>query len=301
MSQPPLPKIMFVGAHQDDMQGAAAGLFAKLRKHLDYEGLEVTLTNGAGGHQSAKYLKYPDELIQRRLLEAQTGAKKLGFSYQLLQNTQGQTFPDGDLQITRETKAAVWQAVRQFQPQLLVTLPVNHIHDSFGMHNDHTNTGEIVKRIAYLIAAPLAFPETYDSSYVRSLNGTEELPYVQPPFIATTHDGYSGQIEPDLIIDITDEISTKAEAFYQHVSQVDEWLPWVGRYPKPNNVNELQERLARRSAKIAADFGLKDGVYEAYTLTAWGSIPSLEDVKTFFPGDALGYEMAAKKLALFQR
>ncbi len=292
-------KVMFVGAHQDDMQGAAAGLLAKMQKHLTMEGLEATLTNGAGGHCEARYLRDPQALVKRRLAEARAGAKLVGFDYKLLTDLRGRQFPDSDLQITRDSKGAVWNAIRQFQPDLLLTLPVNDVSDCFGMHNDHTHVGEIVKRIAYLIAAPFAFPEWYTQEYLDQFADDQPLPYVKPPIIVTTHDGYSGQIDPDLIIDITEEADVKAEAFNQHESQVQEWLPWVGRYEKPKDVRELKERLVRRSRAIAEKHGLKDGYYEAYTITNWGTAPTLDEIKTFFPGDALNYSLAEKKLALF--
>lgn len=289
-------RIMFIGAHQDDMQGAAAGLFAKLQKALPYEGLEVTLTDGSVGHYLPTYGKHPKRLTDIRVKESTKAAKTLGFDYQLLTDINGNTFPDGDLQITRATKGAVWAAIRNFQPDLLITLPVNDISDSFGMHNDHTNVGEIVKRIAYLIPAPFAFREYYSSQQLETVDDNAPVPYIKPPIIVTTHDGYSGQIDPDLVIDISDTIDVKVESYAKHVSQVQEWLPWIGCTSVPQGLDDLRERLLTNSNRLIRKLNLPKGIYEAFTITAWGAIPTIEDIKTFFPGDVFDYQLAHKKI-----
>ncbi len=289
-------RVMFIGAHQDDMQGAAAGAFAQLRESLDYDGLEVSLTNGIVGHHGPKYLRDPARLTALRVKEATEAARVVGFDYRLLNDWRGNEFPDADLQITRESKGAVWAAVRDFQPDLLVTLPINDIRDSFGMHNDHTNVGEIVKRIAYLIPAPYAFREYYSEADIEALAAVDEPPYVAPPLIVTTHDCYSEQIDPDIVLDVTAQADAKAEAFAKHVSQAQEWLPWIGRYKAPQSKAELRKGMEQRSRKLAAKLGLPSGIYEAFTLTSWAKTPTLDDVKRFFPNDAFDHRRARDKI-----
>lgn len=289
-------RIMFVGAHQDDMQGTAAGAFAQLRESLEYEGLEVSLTDGTVGHHSPEYLRDPGRLKELRVKEAAAAASRIGFDYQLLTDWQGNEFPDADLQITRETKGAVWAAIRSFQPDLLVTLPINDISDSFGMHNDHTNVGEIVKRVAYLIPAPYAFREYYTDADMEALEAKGEPAYIEPPLIVTTLDVYSGQIEPDIVVDVTAQADAKAEAFAKHVSQAQEWLPWIGRYRPPQDKAELRQQMEQRSSKMAVKLGLPSGVYEAFTLTAWAKQPTLGTVKRFFPRDVFGHARAEDKI-----
>lgn len=288
---------MFLSAHQDDMQGAAGGLFAKLQKQLEYQGLEVCLTDGTVGHYKPEYLKNPQELSKRRVNEATQAAKTLGFDYKLLTDSRGENFKDGDLEINRATKGAVWAAIRDFQPDLLVTLPVNNIHDPYGMHNDHTNVGEIVKRVAYLIPAPFAFPEFYPEGYIENLSDDEEIPYINPPIIVTIHDPYSGQIEPDLVIDISGLIDKKVEAWSKHISQWKEWLPWVGRYDVPESPEELKQSLIDRSNRLAKNMGIEQGLYESFTITKWAlRVPTIEEIKTYFPDDIYNYELAEKKI-----
>lgn len=292
-----MKKIMFISPHQDDMQDAAGGLLAKLRKHIEYEGLEVCLTDGSVGHYESKYLKNPQILSKRRVNEATQAASVLGFDYKLLTDSKGKNFKDGDLEVNRATKGAVWAAIRDFQPDLLFSPPVNNIHDPFGMHNDHTNVGEIVKRVAYLISAPLAFPEFYPEGYIENLSDDEALPYINPPIIVTTHDPYSGQIEPDLIIEISDVIDKKVEAWSKHVSEWKEWLPWVGRYDVPESPEELKQSLIDRSNRLAKNMGVEAGLYESFTITKWAlRVPTIEEIKTYFPGDIFNYELAEEKI-----
>ncbi len=290
---------MFVDAHPDDMQGAAGGYLARLKDSLEFVGLETTLTDGTVGHFRAEYLKHPERLREIRQREAAEGARLLGFEHRLLTDRHGNYFNDANLEVNRITKGTVWAAVREFKPDLLLTLPVNEVADHYGMHNDHTNVGEIVKRIAYLIPAPYAFPEYYDPEEVNRMDEGAEPDHINPPVIVTVHDGYSGQIQPDLVIDIEAYSDTKAEAWGKHESQWREWLPWIGRYPPPADFAELKTRMGGRRRRLARGLGLKDGLYEAYTITDWGATPTLEQIKTWFPGDVCDYELAAKKIRAF--
>jgi|CZCB01.1.fsa_nt_gi hypothetical protein len=107
-------------------------------------------------------------------------------------------------------------------------------------------------------------------------------------------------MEPDLVIDISDVVDVKVESYMQHVSQVTEWLPWVGRYPAPRTPEEVKEWLNQRSERLVKKLGLAPGYYEAFNITAWGTVPSLEDLKLFFPGEVFDYELAQCKLAQFR-
>jgi LmbE family N-acetylglucosaminyl deacetylase len=297
-----IPGIMFVAAHQDDAEGVAGGLFAKLNGRLDLRGCVACFTDGSVGHYHAKYLKHPDGLTQIRDGEAAKAASVYGFDYQRLVDCEGKPFKDARLEVNWKTRGVVWKAIRDFQPDLIITLPVNDPTDPYGMHNDHTNVGEIVKRTAYLIPAPLAFPEYYPDGFADGLDEDYQFEYVKPPIIVTAHDPYSGIIQPDIVISLTeDELDRKVQAWGAHVSQWRQWLPWVSRYDAPTDTDSLKQSLIDRSDRLAKSLPVKPKygeVYESFTITKWAlRVPTVDEMMKYFPGDILGYEFAEKKIA----
>lgn len=306
MSDSKKPGIMFIAAHQDDAEGSAGGLFAKLRKKLDFRGIVTCFTDGSVGHYETKYLKDNKKLTEIRDEEASRAARVYGFEYQRLLDNEGNPFKDARLEVNWRTRGAVWKAIRDFEPDLIITLPVNDANDPYGMHNDHSNVGEIVKRTAYLIPAPLAFPEYYEPRFIDNLPDGFEFPYVNPPIIVTVHDPYSGKVEPDIIISLSaDEVEQKARAWAEHVSQWKEWLPWIGRYPAPKDVEALIQSQFRRSDRLSKNLPItpKEGeVFEAFTITKWAlRVPTLEEIKKYFPDDVLNYELAKRKIELLSQ
>ena len=300
------PGIMFIGAHQDDAEGTAGGLFAKLRGTLDCRGCVTCFTDGSVGHYSAEYLKHPGRLVEARANEAAKAASVFGFSYQRLVDNEGGSFKDARLEVNWKTRGAVWKAIRDFQPDLIVTLPVNDPTDPYGMHNDHTNVGEIVKRTAYLIPAPLAFPEYCPDGFIDGLDDDHDFAYVNPPIIVTVHDPYSGKIQPDIVISLTeDELDQKVQAWSAHISQWQQWLPWVGRYEAPGDTRSLRQSLINRSNRLAKSLPVKPKpgeVYESFTITNWAlRAPTVDEIRQYFLGDVLDYKYAERKIAEIRR
>ncbi|MFY9526136.1 MAG: hypothetical protein WAQ48_04265, partial [Limnochordia bacterium] len=70
--------------------------------------------------------------------------------------------------------------------------------------------------------------------------------------------------------------------------------------PAPRTPEEVKEWLNQRSERLVKKLGLAPGYYEAFNITAWGTVPSLEDLKLFFPGEVFDYELAQCKLAQFR-
>ncbi len=296
------PGIMFIAVHQDDAEGVAGGLFAKLKGRFDYRGRVACLTDGSVGHYRAEYLKYPDRLTGIRDSEAADAASVYGFDYQRLVDDGGKPFKDARLEVNWKTRGAVWKAIRDFQPDLIITLPVNDPTDPYGMHSDHTNGGEIVKRTAYLIPAPLAFPEYYPEGFIDGLDDDHRFAYIKPPIIVTAHDPYSGRIQPDIVISLTeDELDRKVKAWGAHISQWQQWLPWVGRYDAPTDTESLRQSLISRSDRLAKSLPVTPGlgkVYESFTITKWAlRVPTIDEIKRYFPDDVLDYKFAEKKIS----
>jgi len=296
------PGVMFIAAHQDDAEGVAGGLFAKLNSKRDIRGRVSCFTDGRVGHNRVEFLKYPERLTEIRDKEAANAAAVYGFDYQRLLDDEGKPFKDARLEVNWKTRGAAWKAIRDFQPDLVITLPVNDSTDPYGMHNDHTNVGEIVKRTAYLIPAPLTFPEFYPEGFMENSGDDQDFEYIKPPIIMTAHDPYSGKIQPDAVVSLTeDELDRKVQAWGAHLSQWQEWLPWVGRYDAPADTDSLRESLISRSNRLAGNLPIdpKPGeVYESFTITKWAlRVPTIEEIKFYFPDDVLGYEFAEKRIA----
>jgi LmbE family N-acetylglucosaminyl deacetylase len=294
--------IMFIAAHQDDAEGLAGGLFAKLNRMLEPRGLVACFTDGSVGHYRVEFIKDQKKLVKIRDKEASNAASIYGFEYQRLFDNEGRSFKDGRLEVNWKTRGAVWKAIRDFQPDLIVTLPVNSPSDPYGMHNDHTNIGEIVKRTAYLIPAPLAFPEYYSKDFIEILADDDEFEFVKPPIIVTVHDPYSGKIQPDIVVSLTEnELNQKVQAWGAHLSQWKEWLPWVAKYEPPTDIESLKQSLISRSNRLAKSLPITpkpNEVYESFTITNWAlRVPTLDEIKQYFPDDVLDYKFAEKKIA----
>ncbi len=294
--------ILFIAAHQDDAEGVAGGLFAKLKGSLDFRGLVACFTDGSVGHYHAEYLKNPATLTEIRDSEAAKAASVFGFEYQRLVDDEGKLFKDARLEVNWKTRGAVWKTIRDFQPDLIITLPVNDPADPYGMHNDHTNVGEIIKRTAYLIPAPFTFPEYYSEGVIANLDDDHQFAYVQPPIIITAHDPYSGKIQPDIVISLTeDELNQKVQAWGAHISQWQQWLPWVSKRDAPTDIDSLKQSLIDRSNRLAKSLPIEPNpgeVYESFTITKWAlRVPTLDEIKQYFPGDVFNYRFAEKKIS----
>src|SRR6187549_3024169 len=77
-------RIIMIGAHPDDCDqdgGGTAILFSKMGYAVKF----VSVTNGDAGHQTLK----GKELAKRRFAEAQEAGKRLGVTYDVLDNHDG--------------------------------------------------------------------------------------------------------------------------------------------------------------------------------------------------------------------
>jgi hypothetical protein len=110
------------------------------------------------------------------------------------------------------------------------------------------------------------------------------------PVILNVYDGYMvGANAWDLAIDVAPAFETIAAMSWCHQSQIREWLPWVGRHRMnpPADLGEWSGELCRRFARQAGDLGVPaDRLVEVFTVTAWGEVPSVEQLRRDFPGPA---------------
>jgi LmbE family N-acetylglucosaminyl deacetylase len=261
-------RVIMFGAHPDDCEKASgtAALFAQMGYAVKF----VSVTNGDAGHQVMK----GEELAKRRYAEAQEAGRRLGVSYDVLNNHDGLLMPSLDvrMQIIREIRE--WNADIVFAPR-----PNDY-------HPDHRYTGVLVQDAAYMVAVPNILPET------PALKKNPVFLYYQDRFQRPN------PFRPDITVDISSVYEKKLAAFDAHVSQVYEWLPWVGHYLEevPQDKNERIQWLGKRYlervkpetlAVLTKWYGKeraeKAQYVESFEICEYGMQPQTDDIKKLFP------------------
>ena len=262
-------RIIMFGAHPDDCDqdgGGTAILFAKMGYAVKF----VSVTNGDAGHQSMKGLA----LAKRRLAEAREAGKRFGVQYDVLDNHDGQLLPSLQVRLQIIKKIREWNADVVMAPR-----PNDY-------HPDHRYTGVLVQDAAYMVAVPNVAPE------VPALKKNPVFLYFQ--------DGFQrpNPFRPDIVIDISDVYLQKIHAMDAHISQMYEWLPWIGHFLQevPLNISERETWLAKTRAveitpavrsSLQKWYGNEKAMQvkhaEAFELCEYGNQPSDEKIKRMFP------------------
>ena len=271
-------KALFVHAHFDDYEFVAAGTFELWRRQLgkSFTGRVVVCTDGQAGH----HFRTREETGKLRLQEQQESVRVGGYEFELLRLPDGQPPREACLQVTPGLLAALWKVIRDFEPDYLFCPPVA-ADPLAGIHNDHVTVAEAVRRVAYMINVPHAFTPEYPA------DETQSRP-CQVPVILNVHDAYMfGANAHDLAVDVEPVFATIAATTWCHQSQIREWLPWVGRHnlAPPASLAEwtglLRERFERKNRELGITLARP---VEAFTVTAWGAVPTLEQLKRELPG-----------------
>ena len=270
-------KALFVHAHFDDYEFAAAGTFEMWRRRLggDFRARLVICTDGAAGHHRMSR----EETARVRLAEQMESAKLAQCEVEPLRLPNGRPPREACLQVDSDLLAALWKAIRDFEPDYLFAPPMPS--DSIaGLHVDHVAVAEAVRKVAYMINVPHAFTPEYPS------DEGEPRP-CKVPVILTAYDSYMfGANSFDLAVDVSAAFKLMVDMTWCHQSQVTEWLPWVGRHDMavPKSREEWRATLEHRYAKRNRELGLGgEPMAEVFGVTAWGEIPTLEQLKTDLP------------------
>ena len=274
---PHLPmKVLFLHAHFDDYEFTAAGAFALWRQKLgsSLRTRLVVCTDGAAGH----HFRTREETARLRFNEQQASARIGGFEFDVLRLPDGRV-PREALQIDTPLLAALWKAIRDFEPDYIFCPPLSG--DTLaGIHNDHETIAGAVRRVAYLINVPHAFTPEY------AADETQSKP-CKVPVILSVYDGYmSGANSFDFAVDVESVFSQIAEMTWCHQSQIREWLPWVGRHrmAPPASLEEWKVTLRKRFDRSNRELGLAGPhAHEVFKVTAWGEIPTLAQLERDLP------------------
>ncbi len=262
-------RIIMFGAHPDDCDEMSSGT-AALYAQMGYAVKFVSVTNGDAGHQTLK----GKELAKRRYAETQEAARRLGITYDVLDNHDGLLMPSLDVRLEIIKKIREWNADVVFAPR-----PNDY-------HPDHRYTGVLVQDAAYMVAVPDIAPET------PALRKNPVFLYYRDHFQRPN------PFRPDVVVDISATYNKKIADLDAHVSQMYEWLPWIGGYSDqvPAGKEDRIKWLAGRSAQpISAEtraslekwYGKEraDTVkyVEAFEICEYGAQPNDEGIKKLFP------------------
>ncbi len=262
-------RIIAFGAHPDDCDIRAAGTaakFAAMGHHVKF----VAVTNGDAGHQS----EGGGMLAKRRRAEAMESGRRLGVTYEVLDNHDGELLP------TLEVRQQIIRRIRQWGADIVLAPRPNDYHP------DHRYTGVLIQDAAYMVVVPNVCPDT--------------APLHDNPVFLYFEDGFQrpNPFRPDVAVAIDDVFDKKIDALDAHVSQVYEWLPWVDHTLNqvPKDVAERKRWLAsRREPPISpavrkalekwygAERAAQVKVAESFELCEYGRRPSDDELRKLFP------------------
>jgi LmbE family N-acetylglucosaminyl deacetylase len=262
-------RIMFIGAHPDDCDikgGGTAALFVGLGHQVKF----LSVTNGDAGHQT----QGGGMLAKRRIAETQEVARRLGVSYDVLDNHDGELLP------TLEIRLQIIRKIREWKADVVIAPRSNDYHP------DHRYTGVLVQDAAFMVGVPNVAPD------VEPLRKNPVFLYFQDNFKKPN------PFQPDIAVDITPVIEKKLAGLDAHQSQFYEWLPWIGNYesdvPKdPSKYKEwlLQKRVAKPNPDVqkslvkwyGANQAAKVLYAEAFEICEYGTQPTEADIRRLFP------------------
>ena len=270
-------KALCLHAHFDDYEFVAGGTFEMWRRNLgkNFRGRVIVCTDGKAGH----HFRTREETMKVRMQEQRKSAEIAQYEFDVLRLPNGQVPREACLQITTDFLAAMWKAIRDFEPDYIFCPPVPN-DPLAGIHNDHITVAEAVRRVAYMINVPHAFTPEYPADETKS----------QPckvPVILNVYDGYMfGANAFDLAVDVESAFDTIGDITWCHQSQISEWIPWVGRHSMdvPKSRAHWGEILRERFQRQNRDLGLKtDHAVEVFRVTSWGEVPKFEQLQRDFP------------------
>ncbi|MFN5439419.1 MAG: PIG-L deacetylase family protein [Bacteroidota bacterium] len=262
-------RIIVIGAHPDDCDSDAGGLAALLAE-MGHAVKFVAVTNGDAGHHKIQ----GKALAERRYAETQEVAKRLGVTYDVLDNHDGMLLPN------LEVRLQIIRKIREWNADVVIAPRPNDYHP------DHRYTGVLVQDAAYMVAVPNI---AYDVPALR-----------KNPVFLYTRDNFQrpNPFRPDISVDITSVYKKKISGLDAHVSQFYEWMPWIGHYEKdvPAGKEERFQWLMKRyeetikpefRASLIKWYGeekAKQVKYvEAFEICEYGAQPSEEEIRRLFP------------------
>ncbi|MCJ8329717.1 MAG: PIG-L family deacetylase [Lentisphaeria bacterium] len=284
-------KALFIHAHYDDFEFTAAGTFELWRQQLDdeFQARVIICTDGKAGHQ----FRSREETGTMRIAEMEASAEIGGFEFESLRYANGEIPREACLQVDVDLLSALWKEIRDFEPDYLFCPPV--ITDAFaGVHIDHVAVADAIRKVAYMINVPHAFTPEYPSD-------DPNPPLCKVPVIINCYDPYMHSSNAlDVSVDISDAFDLVCEMSYCHKSQIVEWLPWVSSptpTESPKDLDDWRRILRKNFSNRDKGNGLDNNIIsEIFTITAWGSVPTVAQLKVDFPNIKLDEAALSQQL-----
>ncbi|MFT5887072.1 MAG: LmbE family N-acetylglucosaminyl deacetylase [Arcticibacterium sp.] len=262
-------QIIMIGAHPDDCDiksGGTAALFVAMGHKVKF----LSVTNGDAGHMS----EGGGMLAQRRLLETKEVSKRLGVTYEVLDNHDGELLP------TLAIRLEIIKRIRDWNADVVIAPRSNDYHP------DHRYTGILVQDAAFMVGVPNIAPDT--------------PPLIKNPVFLYFQDNFKkpNPFQADIAIDISSVIDKKVYSLDAHQSQFYEWLPWIGQYADkvPKGQAERLEWLKKLrgngispsvKASLEKWYGKSKAenvsFAESFEICEYGSQPNEKDIKRLFP------------------
>lgn len=270
-------KALCLHAHFDDYEFVAGGTFEMWRRKLgkDFRGRVIVCTDGKAGH----HFRTREDTFKVRFQEQKKSAELGQYECDVLRLPNGEVPREACLQISADLLAALWKAIRDFEPDYIFCPPLP-LDTVAGIHNDHVTVAEAVRRVAYMINVPHAFTPEYPA------NETKPVP-CKVPAIINVYDPYMfGANSFDLAVDVEPAFDTIGDITWCHQSQICEWIPWVGRHSMdvPKSRADWSKILRGRFQRQNRDLALEtDHAVEVFRVTAWGEVPKFDELQRDFP------------------
>ncbi len=262
-------QIIMIGAHPDDCDiksGGTAALFVALGHKVKF----LSVTNGDAGHMN----EGGGMLAKRRLEETKEVARRLGVTYEVLDNH------DGELLATLPIRLDVIRRIREWNADVVIAPRTNDYHP------DHRYTGILVQDAAFMVGVPNVAADT--------------PPLSKNPVFLYFQDNFKkpNLFQPDIAVDISSVIDKKIFGLDAHQSQFYEWLPWIARNSDqvPEGKSERLEWLKKtRGSAISPEvraslqkwYGAERAgqvkFAESFEICEYGSRPTEQDIKRLFP------------------
>jgi len=267
------PRILVIGAHPDDAESDAAGT-AALWIAKGYHVKFVCATNGDIGH----WRESGPALAARRKAEVESGAKLIGYDFEILDNHDGALLP------TLENRARITRLIREWRADVVIT------HRPNDYHPDHRYTSILVQDSAYMVTVPNYLPD------VPALKKNPVFLYGSDRFMKPY------PFQADIAVGIDSVIDKKVDVLVGMVSQFYEG--GVGGYeglvPADADGRKarwalLRKEFAERSGGVAeqarpsleAWYGKARGdafkYAEAFEICEYGRRPDKAEIRKLFP------------------
>ena len=265
-------RLLILGAHPDDAEFHAGALAAIYRRH-GHEVKMISLTNGEAGHHEIS----GEPLAARRKAEAAAAAAVIGAASEVWANR------DGRLEPTLDVRWQVVRAIREFQPDLVLT------HRPNDYHPDHRAVGQVVQDACYLVTVPAIVPEA------PFLRRDPVVGYLPDRFTKPT------PLSGDVVVDAGPYVETIVDMLACHVSQFFEWLPfnrgvseqlpadpaarraWLGEW----YLGTLRPQADRYREELVARYGRERGAAieyaEAFEISEYGAALDDDARRRLFP------------------